>query len=152
MTAKVAHIAEAESEFFLPCPQSQIFGKRLSIVMIREGINGKRLALDSGFDQATISRWQAGKQMPARKSVLILAGVLGCSADYLIGEADADPEFVQKSVVGKAELFKVILHDYLHEFMEVAASEGFEIAVKCSTTTRRTADNNQYRRKGYAEE
>lgn len=60
------------------------FGNNLRNVIQEEGITQKQLAKESNIDQADISRYVSGMQMPSAKAIVNLAHALNRDTDELI--------------------------------------------------------------------
>ena len=54
----------------------------------RAGISQKELAVSMGVAQPTVSNWESGEREPMGKNLAKLAGLLGCSTDFLLGKTE----------------------------------------------------------------
>jgi transcriptional regulator with XRE-family HTH domain len=69
------------------------FAKRLKQAREARGLsqNGLAAALGGEVTQSAVSYWESGKNLPATEMLRELCGVLGVSADWLLGLDDAAP-------------------------------------------------------------
>lgn len=69
------------------------FAKRLKQAREARGLsqNGLAAALGGEVTQSAVSYWESGKNLPATETLRELCTVLGVSADWLLGLADAAP-------------------------------------------------------------
>jgi transcriptional regulator with XRE-family HTH domain len=65
------------------------FARTLEELIESRGISQKRLSVDAGTTEATISRYIAGKNQPEIKIVVRIAKALNVSVDYLCGLTDS---------------------------------------------------------------
>ena len=63
------------------------FGKRLREARERRGLSLKELAERAGAHVSNLSCYETGKRIPSLELFITIAGVLGVSADYLLGSA-----------------------------------------------------------------
>lgn len=61
---------------------------RLQELRKAKNITQRRLAIDLGIDQASISSYECGKYFPTVEILLKLAEYFGVSTDYLLGVSD----------------------------------------------------------------
>ncbi len=64
------------------------FGKRLDEIMFCQDISNQELARKMYVSTSTISGYRTGRRSPNVTDLAALAGILGVSADYLIGLKD----------------------------------------------------------------
>lgn len=68
----------------------QSFATRLERAMKLKGISAGMLAIKSGMSDRMIRNYLKGKYRPSADSVKSLAGALGVSIDWLMGEEEND--------------------------------------------------------------
>ena len=64
------------------------FSSRLQELRLEQGLSCLQLSKKIGTTDATIGRWEQGKQSPNIKYLELLAKFFDVSADYLIGLKD----------------------------------------------------------------
>jgi len=67
-----------------------MFPDRLKDLRKQKKLTQGDLAELMGMSQATVASWEKGTRKPDIDALLQLAGILGCSVDYLLGRASAD--------------------------------------------------------------
>lgn len=65
-------------------------GENLRRLRARKGITQIRLQMDTGIDQALISKFESGERQIPTESLIILADYYNTSTDYLLDRCD-DP-------------------------------------------------------------
>ena len=68
----------------------QSFATRLDRAMKLKGVSAGMLAIKSGMSDRMIRNYLRGKYKPSADNVKRLAGVLGVSIDWLMGEDEHD--------------------------------------------------------------
>lgn len=77
--------------------------EKLHQQMLRKGLNGQKLARQSGVSDSEISRILAGKSLPGLENAFRLAKAVGVSLDFLADDAlETDPA-QSKAVVSDSE-------------------------------------------------
>lgn len=61
------------------------FGRRLRSARKQKGLSGYRLAMMLNVEPPNITHWENGRNFPRVDTLLVLAGVLGVSLDWLLG-------------------------------------------------------------------
>ena len=56
-----------------------------------QGLTAKKVSEATGISTGNISDWKSGRSMPSAVKLDLLATVLDCSVDYLLGRTD-NPE------------------------------------------------------------
>jgi transcriptional regulator with XRE-family HTH domain len=69
-----------------------VFSKRLKKARMFAGMSQSELGGHAGLDQTSISRYERGVDRPRIDSMASMCGVLGVSADWMLGIAGTDPE------------------------------------------------------------
>jgi transcriptional regulator with XRE-family HTH domain len=68
-----------------PSPELKIFSERIQKAIDFKKIDIAVLAKESGYKVEDIRKMLAGMREPSMKKLILLAGSLGCSVDYLLG-------------------------------------------------------------------
>ena len=63
-------------------------GERLKELRAEKGIGQNKLAKDLSLSNASISKWETGKQEPSASALLKLAQYFNVSVDYILGLSD----------------------------------------------------------------
>lgn len=66
----------------------EAFGRVLRSRRKASALSQEKLALEAGLERVFISLLENGRRQPTFQTILKLAGVLGCSAGELVGEAE----------------------------------------------------------------
>lgn len=61
------------------------FATILKELRLDKKLSQRALAKETGFSQAAVARWEAGKQMPNIETIIIFAKFFNVSTDYLLG-------------------------------------------------------------------
>ena len=64
---------------------------RLKELRKKRKISQIRLQMDTGIEQALISKYENGKRVPPTETLIVLAEYFNVSIDYLVGRTD-NPE------------------------------------------------------------
>ena len=64
---------------------------RITQARADSGLSEKELAEKLGVDKTTVSNWESGRRQPSLERLMQIAGLLGVSAAYLLGEDDRMP-------------------------------------------------------------
>ena len=62
----------------------RIFGNNLQYLLEQAGMSQRMLAVKTGLEQGSISRYVRAEQMPGIKAIINIANVLGLTVDELI--------------------------------------------------------------------
>ena len=62
----------------------------------RSGFTQERLADELAIDRSTIAKWESGASLPRADKLPILARVLGCTVDELLGDEDPVEQVTQE--------------------------------------------------------
>jgi len=73
-----------------------IIGERLKEIRKKLGITQGELASLIGVSETTVWNWENGRREPRSTEINKLAGVLGVSVSYLLGETDVNHENIKK--------------------------------------------------------
>jgi len=76
------------------------FANRLSEVRKKRGLSQEELATKIGTQGPAIGRYERGVAKPTIEVAAKLAGILGVSLDYLVGNSDTE---LDKSIIEKIE-------------------------------------------------
>ena len=63
----------------------EIFGKRLYWILERKGLTIQDLSKETGLSVASLSTYETGSVEPTLSSLMLIAGALDASLDYLCG-------------------------------------------------------------------
>lgn len=61
------------------------FSKRLKEIREERGFSQQKLALELGYTQPCISKWEAGEREPSLDDVIAVAIFFNVTTDYLLG-------------------------------------------------------------------
>ena len=65
-----------------------IFSERIKNLRIENGYGQRKIALDLGVNQCTVSRWENGLQEPSLDMLIEIARYFNVSIDYIVGLTD----------------------------------------------------------------
>jgi transcriptional regulator with XRE-family HTH domain len=82
--------------------------ERIDSLMKQHGINGLRLALDTGLPKNAVSSWKSGKFKPSTDAIIKIADYFNVSADYLLrGDAYTNSN-ISNSVIAQGQNARAI--------------------------------------------
>ena len=61
---------------------------RLKILRIQKNKTQLNIQIETGIDQALLSKYESGKRLPPTETLLILADYYNVSIDYIMGRTD----------------------------------------------------------------
>lgn len=112
-----------------------MFRDRFVELLQSKDVSAYKLSKESGIDEASISRWKKGAELPSVDNLIKLAAYFGCSVDYLLGISDDpmpysafpksefDDDLITEPFVVSAPISK------LKELVEFLRENGFEYEI-----------------------
>ena len=77
--------------------------ERIRAMRLSSGFSQRELASKVGVSQKSIDNWEIGVAEPSALSILKLADIFGCSADYLLGREDDFGQVILNSDLSEEE-------------------------------------------------
>ena len=68
------------------------FAERLNYLMFERGLNRKQLAGQLGINAACVTHYLHAKRVPTVANLVKIADFFNCSADYLLGREEMNPD------------------------------------------------------------
>ena len=110
------------------------FSERLKELMFERDLNAPALAKQTGIERSTINGLERGAHCPSIKVFVTLLDYFNCSADFLLGIIDNEPnEITFKPLQPFGEIFRSVLKkNTVYKWLNNISQPNVESLVKIS--------------------